>query len=107
MTKWLLAVAAFLLFVVFPLSAPAAERILENGRGDYILLLDEPCVSVAGALTNLSDEARKIARRASIWYQQKLYDACYAEAEGFVFLVDELGGQGVMSSEQFRPKHGT
>ena len=96
-----------ILGTIIPVLGTAAERIMNDRQGNRITLLDGPCVSKAGMLAQLTPEARKIAKAASVFWQGKTYAACYAEADDMVFLVDEAGDQGILDAKAFLPVHGT
>ena len=93
--------------MIVPVLGFATERVMEDGRGNVITLLDGPCVSQAGVLANITPAPRKVAKAASVFWQGKPYEACYLEEGTLIYLIDESGDQGAIESRRFQPKHGT
>lgn len=81
----------------------SAARIARDGAGNHVRLTDEPCTSTKGALATMPPEIRKQARAGSVYWQGKVYEACWLEHDkDHDWIVDEDGDDAMAPKSVFK-----
>ena len=93
-----------LFFVLTLVSAFAfGAGTLKGPDGTEVRLQDSPCVSTAGVLANMPANLHVSFKAASVLWEGKTYEACYADnGDGTIYLVDEAGDAGALPKSVFK-----
>lgn len=96
--KWVIA----MLLACAATVVSAEPRTYKDDKGNYVRLTDDPCVSTAGVLSTIPSALRPELKAATIYWEGKLFAACYRDRGTQIDIIDESGDGGTVDARAFR-----